>query len=415
MATVTSYDPALKQIYRSELLEFLTYTMRPMMGALPKYEDFGGRNMPIPLCYGNTQGRSHNFQNAQANVTDSSLEDFLLTRIENHSLAHVSSEVAAATINQKHAFIAALKKEVDSAFQSLADAIESEMPLAGSGELGTISSGSTVSNQTITLADIHDVTRFEVGMTLVAAASATGSTRSGSEVLAGVNRSTGVLTATSAQWDTVITAIATGDSLFVQGDAQNGGSSPVGLSGFIRWLPASAPSGGESYFGVDRSVDSRLYGTYHNGSSQSIEEALIDAQSKAAREGGKPDVCFLNHAQYRKLTKELGSKKEYSELSARGGGGMVAHIAYKGVVLEGDHGPIKVVAANKCQSAIAWILQSSTWTLASLGKLTRFDDIDGNTILRRASASGVEARTVSWANLGCNGPIYNVHCALPAA
>lgn len=415
MATLDSYDPALKQIYRPELVEFLTYKMRPLYGLLPKYEKFGGRNMPIPLCYGNTQGRSHTFSNAQANVTDSKLEDFLLTRVENHSLAHISSHVAAATKDNNYAFIQALKKEVDSAMQSLADSIESELPRSGTGSLGQIASGATVTNQTIALSDTRDIHQFEVGMTLRAAATETGAYRTGSEVLAKINRTTGEITATSAQWDTVITAIAADDYLFVEGDGQNGGSSKLAITGLIGWVPASAPSGGESFFGVDRSVDNRLYGTYYDGSALLVAEALIDGQSRVGELEGKPDFAYMHNAQYRKLIKELGAKKEYSQVNATGGSGMVARVAYRSVIVEGDYGPIQVIAGNKCQSNVAWLLQRDTWTLASLGPCVRFDDTDGNRILRRASASGVEARLVSWAQLGCRGPAYNGQVLLSAA
>jgi hypothetical protein len=414
MATLTSFDPVLKQIYRPEMVEFLTYKLRPFLGLFPKYEKFGGRNMPIPLCYANTQGRSHTFSDAQGNVTDSKLEDFLLTRIENHSLAHITSHVAAATMGERMAFVQALKKEVDSAMMSLADSVEFELPRSGTASLGQISSGSTVTNQTITLAVIQDVHNFEVGMTLRATATDGAAYRTGEEVLAGVNRSTGVLTATSAQWDSNISAIATGDFLVVDGDGAEG-STNKGLSGLIAWIPASAPAGGSSFFGVDRSVDSRLYGNYYDGSALLLEEALIDGQSRVGELEGKPDHAVIHNAQYRKLSKELGAKKEYNQTQAMGSKGMIARVSYRSVVVDGDYGPINVIAANKCQSNIAWLLQRDTWTLASLGECVRFDDTDGNRILRRATASGVEARLVSWANLGCKGPAYNGQTLLSAA
>jgi hypothetical protein len=413
-ATLTSYDPALKQIYKPEMMQFLTYRMRPLYGMLPKYEKFGGRNMPIPLCYGNTQGRSHTFSEAQGNTTASKLEDFLITRVENHSIAHISSHVAAATMNKKHAFIAALKKEVDSSMKSIADDIEFELPRSGTCSLGQVSTGSTVTNQTITLEDIRDVHNFEVGMTLRGTSTDGGAYDTGEEVLAKVNRTTGVLTATSAAWNTVMTDLAVGDYLVVSGDGAQG-STNLGITGLIGWIPASAPSGGESFFSVDRSVDSRLYGTCYDGSSQLIEEALIDGQSRIGEMEGKPDRCFLHNSQYRKLGKELGAKKDYVQVQARSDKGMIAHVSYKGYVIQGDYGPIEVVAGNKCQSNIAWLMQMDTWLLASLGPCVRFDDTDGNRILRRATASGVESRIVSWAQLGCKGPAYNGQTLLSAA
>lgn len=413
MATVSSYDPALKQLYRQELLEYLVFKMRPLTGMLPKYEKYGGRNMPIPQAYGNTQGRSHTFSEAQGNVTDSKLEDFLITIVENHSLAHLTSQVVASTISNKHAFIPALKHEVDSAMNSLADAVEFEIPRSGTASLGQVSSGSTVSNKTITLSDISDSVNFEVGMTLRGTSTDGGAYDTGEEVLAAIDRSTGTLTATSAAWNTVMTNLATGDYLVVSGDGAEGGTNK-GISGFAAWFPDGAASS-SSFFGVDRSVDSRLYGVTHDGTSQMIEDALIDGQSKVGQyHGGKPSHFVLNNAQYRKLGKELGSKKDYCQTSASSSLGK-AEISYEGYRVQGDYGPIEVVAANKCQSDIAWGLSKEKAMLVSIGPVCRFDDTDGNRILRRSSASGVEARLVSWAQFASKAPGENVRVKLPAA
>ena len=413
-ATTTTYDPVLKQIYKPDLVEDLCYKLRPILGLMPKFEKFGGRNMPIPLMYANTQGRSHTFSEAQGNTTPSKFEDFLLTRVENHSIAQMSSHVVAATINERYAFVKAIKKEVDSAMNSLADSIETELPRSGTASLGQVASTATVTNQTIALEDTRDIHNFEVGMTLRGTSTDGGAYDTGEEVLAAVNRTTGEITATSAAWNTVMSSLAASDYLVVSGDGA-AASTYKGISGLIAWIPATAPSGGSDFFGVDRSTDSRLYGNYYDGSAQLVEEALIDGQSRVGENEGRPDVALIHNAQYRKLSKELGAKKEYSQTMAMGGKGMSARIGYRSIVVDGDYGPINVLAANKCQSNIAWLLQRDTWLLASLGPVTRFDDTDGNRILRQASASGVEARLVSWSNLGCKGPAYNGHTLLSAA
>ena len=412
MATLTSFDPAMKQLHKPEMVEVLTYEDRPMLGWLPKKEDFYGRNMPIPLLYANTQGRSHTFATAQNNVTDSKWEDFLLTRSNNHSLAHIDGETAEATMNEKGAFVRAMKKEVDSAYNSLADSLESEIPRAGTGSIGQVSSGSTITAQTVTLANINEASNFEPGMTVKLSGTEGGALRAGSEVIAKVNRRTGVLTATSAQWDTAITAAAASDYIHIDGDGQDAGTK-VAITGWAAWYPATDPSAGESFFGVDRSTDGRLWGTYHDGSAQLVEEALIDGQSKAATEGGKPDTVFLHNSQYRKLVKQLGSKKEYCQVEAMGAGGMVARVSYRGVMVDGDKGPLTVVAANKCQPSIAFALERKSNCLASIGKATKVNDLDGvGKYLRRSNADGVETRLVSRANVGSKAPIRNAHIAL---
>lgn len=60
-----SFDAALKQHYTSDTVEMMVYKDNPFLALVKKMEDFGGRNLPIPLIYGNPQGRSANFTNAQ--------------------------------------------------------------------------------------------------------------------------------------------------------------------------------------------------------------------------------------------------------------------------------------------------------------------------------------------------------------
>ena len=75
----------------------------------------------------------------------------------------------------------------------------------------------------------------------------------------------------------------------------------------ITWIPATAPSAGDAFWGVDRSKDvTRMAGVRFDGSSESIEEALIDGAALVAREGGQPDYCFMNFTSYAALEKSLG-------------------------------------------------------------------------------------------------------------
>ncbi len=414
--TTTTFDPALKQLYRDSNVEMVTYKRRPGLGTLPKFEDFGGRNMPIVVLHTNPMGRSAVFSTAQTNATSVALQDFLLTRVSDFSVATIDGEVAEASQGDSVAFLSALKTQIDGAMDALADAIESFIYRSGTGSLGaisTVTANVSGTDDRILLSDINDITNFELNMVLVASAtdgSAINATPASATVKA-IDRVAGTITMSDLTGGTDWT---TGDFLYVQGDAANGGSN-VKISGLAAWLPSATPSGGESFFGVDRSTDSRLFGQRHDGSAQLVEEALIDAQSKAAREGGAPDTVLLNHVQQRRLIKELGSKKEYTEVNATGEKGSVASVGYRGVVIQGDNTVIRVIAANKCQSNIAWVLELATWQLATLGKATKFLMLDGQRILRQSSSDGYEVRLGFRGNLGCKAPNWNVRTTLPTA
>jgi hypothetical protein len=411
-ATPTTWDAALKQLNRDELVRKTTYEDRPMYAMLPKYERFTGRNMPMLNVYGNPQGRSASFSEAQGNTTSTLMTDFLLDIVSDYSVATMTGEVVDRTRSDKGAFLKALQSTIKNAQESLADAIETFSPLSGTGSIGQVSSGSTVSASTITLEDTSLISNFEVGMTLRGTSTDGGAYDTGEEVLAAVNRSTGVLTATSAAWNTVMSALAASDYLVVSGDAANG-STNVKISGFAAWFPASVTSA--AFFGVDRTADSRLYGTYHDGSNQTMEDALIDGQSKSAQQGGTPDIGFINHVKMRRLIKELGASKEYTTVNATGPQGLVANVGFRGVLIQGDKSVIKMVAANKVPGTKGYLLEQKECQLFSIGPAVKFLDEDGaGRILRQGTADGYETRIGGRFNFCNKNPIGSVYVLLPS-
>ena len=414
---LTSFDAALKQHYTDDAVLDMVYKDNPFLALIPKMEGFGGRNLPIPLIFGNPQGRSATFARAQARgaVTNSRLEDFVLTRVKDYSIATIDNETLEASKGSANAFLEAATVEIDGAINSLTRSLAIAQYRAGYGEIGQILAGSSVTGTTISLSNPDDVVNFEVGMELEVAATLTGASRAfGSSgnglIITAVDRS-----ATSAQLtfgfnvnDSTngIPAIAAGDFLFVRGD--HSGATLTKLAGLEAWIPSSAPTS-SLFFGVDRSVDAtRLGGQRLNGVGLPIEEALIDGAARVAREGGKLDHYFMSYKKFAELEKALGSKVQYVNLEA------TAAVAFRGIVINGPRGPIKVVPDQNCPSDRVFGLQLDTWKHYSLGKAVRVIDTDGLQMLRQATADGVECRYGYYAQMGCRGPGYNINIQVTA-
>ena len=415
--TVTNFDAALKQIYSASNLAKTTLSRRPLLAMLPKRSDFGGRNMPIVNVYGDPQGRSASFGNAQGTTGTApsnqvSVDDFLLTRVSNYSIAQVGSEAAEASKGDAMAFLQALKASIDGAMNSLSNSIETQLFRSGTGSIGTVGAIDPDSDGSTTLAALgeeEDIANFDVNQVLVFSATDGSSLRAGTLVVSAVNRSLGRVTV-GAAYSTVTTD---GDFIYAQGDAADGGSN-VCISGLSAWIPSAAPGGGDSFFGVNRSVDSRLYGQYTDQSSADIEDGLITAGSLSARVGGNPNVAFINHVQQRSLIQNLHNSQNYQTVNATTHKGVVSDIGFRSVAIQGDTGAINVVAANKCPAESGFMLEMDKWILATLGEPVKFLNLDGNRILRSATADSVEARLAFRGNLGCKAPIYNVRILMPA-
>lgn len=403
MAVSTTFDmsaanAALKELYDDQKIQNLVYRNNPFMAMVPKFTEFGGKYMPLPLVFNTSQGRSANFSNAQGNQTAAEVVSFALTRAPDYSIAQIDNQTMLASKTDKMAFINGAQLVIDNAIRAITNSISTGLFRSGTGSIGKIG---TISTGVITLTNPGDVVNFERNMTLQANATDGGaSPRAALGYVVAVNRTAGTVTvASSALGGSAATPSGwTGnDFLLVQGDNN------AKIKGLLGWLPTTAPTSGDNFFGVDRSVDSvRMAGVRYDGSAQNIEEALIDASLLVAREGGEPDVCIMSFGSYSALEKSLGAKAQYITMQGP------AEIAFPGIRINGANGQISVFPDRSCPPKTAFLLQMNTWKLYSLGDaphIARY--ADGLEMLRVSNADAAEVRVVSYSQLGCNAPGWN--------
>ena len=384
----TTFDAALKQHYTGERIENMVYKDNPLFALIPKYESFGGINLKLPIKWGNPMGRSAGFSEAQTNETSGKISAFVLERKKDYAVARIENETIEASKGNANAFMEAATFAIDGAIQAITRSLAVTMYGDGTGSIGsvlaTVSSGTT-----ITLANIQQITNFEVDMKLNFGSSST------NYPITGVNRETGVITFASG----TVSATA-GDAIYVDGDKD------AVYSGLGAWIPSTAPSSA-AFFGVDRSVDTdRLGGVRFDGSSLPLEEALIGAAARVAREGGKPDYCFMNYSNFADLEKALGSKVAYVEKNIK------PEIGFRGILIHGPRGPINVIPDQNCPPDVAYLLQLDTWKLYSLGKAPKILSSDGNKMLRVSDKDQLELRVGFYGQMGCRAPGFNARISL---
>ena len=403
---MTSFASALKQHYTDEKIENMVYKDNPLLAMISKYEDFGGINLKLPIKYGIPQGRSATFLDAKNNATSSKYEAFLLERVKNYCIAYIDNETLEASKGNANAFIEAATNEIDGAIESITRSLAIGLFGDGSGSIGVVGSTYSSTDTSFTLATIEDVTNFEVGMSLVTANATTGAETNVADVtVTSVNRDTGVI---GLSGTVGFNAAVANDYVFPEGDlsASAGTDNLKMISGLNGWVPASAHTSA-TVFGVNRSVDpTRLGGIRFDASSLPLEEGLIGAASRVAREGGKPDVCFMNYSNFADLEKALGSKVSYVDVKVK------PEIGFRGILIHGPRGPIKVIPDQNCPNNAAFMLQLDMWKLYSLGKAPKILDSDGLKFLRDSTADAVEVRVGYYAQLGCRAPGWNVRVKL---
>jgi hypothetical protein len=393
---LTSFASALKVKYTNDTIENMVYADNPLLAMMPKMEDFGGKNLPIPIIHGNPQGRSASFLKAQANKTNTQIKDFVLTRAKDYSLASIDNETIEASKGNANAFMEAASTEIDGAIHSAARSLAIAMFGTGSGSIGKIAASTNIATTLIQLNSIESVTNFEVGQQLQVSATDGGTTvRAGTVVVVGVDRDLGQVTV-NAPLSTAIPAVATADYIFIDGDYDQK------VKGLAAWIPATSPAPTDNFFSVNRSADAtRLAGIRVNATALPVEEALINTASRLAREGAKPTHAVVSYSKYAQLEKELGTKVRYMDLK------VTNFVGFRGIEVNGPRGIINVFADQNCPSDVGYMLQLDTWKLYSLGKAPKILDTDGLKMLRDSNADSVEIRVGYYAQIGCRAPGYN--------
>ena len=403
--SLTNYTAALKKRYAPNFVKSMSYQGAPLFAMLKKMEDMGGEKWVQPVAYSDSQAIGYTIAAAQdlADTEYQKIKAFEVTRVKYYGVAHIDAELIEASKKDEDAFFRGTTEKIDSVMRSVTERVNVGLYRKGWGAIGQVVE---TSGTTLTLSNPQDIVNFHPGMSIAFADTEddTALRDSGDTIdVVSVNRSAGTMVL--AENLTTISGIATLDFLFRVGDREDSATPTRRLiAGLEDWCPQTAPAS-TSFFGVDRTSDTRLGGCRFDGSSAPIEEALIEAGMLVTREGGKPDVCFMNPSKYGDLLKALGSKVQYVDVKT-------AEISFRALELHLPSGTVKVIPDRYCPTNRAFLLQMDTWTLGSLGTMPRILNLDGLESLRISNDDGIEVRVGLYGNLICKAPGWNCNVKL---
>jgi len=405
--TQASVAGILKELYDDQKVQWLTYKDNPLLAMMHKETKFPGKYFPNPVVYGLSQGASATFSSAYNNQSSPKVAEFLVTRVSDFSLATIDGQLLAAAQTDPGAFIDGAELMIDAAWQTAVNRIASAQFRNGAGTIAQLESIANVSGTTydITLTNSDDSVQFEIGQVLLAVQNSDGSgTQSANPATVNaINRNTGVLRVTIPTASTGWTA---NYYIAVQGDlptTSNNNFQPSGstvtnsllkLAGLQAWLPQSAPTSGDTFFGVDRSVDTmRLAGVSYDGTGLSIEEALLQGTGRIAMQGGRVDTGVCSYATYTALITSLGSKVVYVDEK-------IGEIGFRGVQVNGANTVMSVFPDRSCMDGFVFALEMDDWVLRSQNEaphiLKYMDQIE---ILRVPGVDAAELRVGGYMNM----------------
>lgn len=424
-ASTTTIDKILKLVYTKQALQNAVYNKNPLMAMIPKSGGFNGRSIVHAITYQNSNARNATFATAQslagingaANngvssstaATDSGFNvdiNFTINRVKNYAMYSIEQEAALASKGDNGAFVAATTQLIDGTLQTLRNDFGRDIYGNGGGSLGQVT---LVASLVFTVGEA--ITQIERGMALVCASSATaairGTTSAVPMIVTSVNRSAGTFTV-----DANTDSCATGDFIWIAGDRPTSAittyASRRKILGLEAWNPITAPTSGDSFNGVDRSVDvTRLSGHRLDISALQPEEGYITALAAMAREDADPSHIFTSFTDEKNLKLALGSRVESVYAS-------VGEVGFESMKLRGPQGMVSVFADRNAPVGYARLLQMDTWQLKHLGDLVnKGDAMNDGGMAREILADRYEGRFSFYGNLLCLKPSANMVCTLP--
>ncbi len=398
--TVGLYDALLKELYPQKRVENLAARNRVFLSKVKKSDGFYGDQAIVPIVYAYGGGRSATASTSFAGNSGTSKVKLVVTRVKDYNSIQLDGELIHASSNNMGAFISATKLEVDMMLDAMGKSLSHALYGNGGGAIGRRAS---IAGEVITLETADDAKNFHKNMVLKAGTtdgSTAATVRAGSATVASVDEDAGTVTLATGG-AAAITGFANNDYLFAEGDISTTTGLGLKLKGLAAWLPLTAPSGGDSFFGIDRSVDPvRLAGTRVNDTSASLEENILRTAEKVHSRGGKPDACFINHTNFTKLV--LG--REAKVVTESGG---ESTLGFKGFPVDYSGGTLMVYPDPECQNNRGYLLTMSSWEVMHLKGVPHIINDDGLRALRMAAEDSIQVRSRFMGQLVCRAPGWN--------
>ncbi len=394
--STTTLNPVLKDWYTDGRVKDMTYEGAPFRAMVPKLESYGGRVYVQPIQHGENAGRSRTFTTAMSQKDTNKYKEFRVPLVKDYNMLSLDRfAMQMADGQSRKSFFEAKKREVDGTIKPLNLNIATSMYRGTGGARGVI--GSLPSATVIQLATVEDIVNFEVGDEIVTSENngdtSTDTLQAGSATITAVDRDLGRITTDGAGWVAQIALADAGDFLFKAGDFQ------LSCAGLAAWIPTTAPTSGESFNNVDRSVDvTRLAGHRQTSTSVSVLTAIRNMLTRMARERRSPTHVLLSPAKFYKLETEFVNKVEYTNTS------VTAKVGFKGIEVVGQRGVVTCYADPNCPDNLAYVLTMDSWKLVSPKPIPEIQDDDGNIMLREPTSDGYEIRTSAYYNLVCDAP-----------
>lgn len=351
-----------------------------------------GKEKRVLAIHDELVASSYTFSDAQTDSETADIQgaEFVLTPGYEHFLARVGTITMLKSMGNG-GWLDAFKERVDSVMRYAVKRLSTIIWGDGYGAIGQVGTLPGAGVLTMQLKDPSTIHRFAIGQKIVFEDNTGGiaALRDSGQALTidAIDIDAYTLRFTQAPADE-ITALAADDYLIIKGSYPGGSGAAVAAkripTGVFGWAPSSAPSSGESFFGVDRSVHTLLGGFRVDASALDLESALTKAGQNLSSFGGAGELsAFVSVGRWNALSIDLEGRKRDVDTVGRTG---IGHTAIE-VMISGKK--FKIYSDRFCTDADAIVTDLSKARMYSWGKTSPFVD-EGSVVI--SNDSGLEAR-----------------------
>lgn len=430
--TYSAVSAILKTKYPDGAIPQALYKNFPLLALVKKTTNFDGDFRVVALQNERPQGSSSVFAAAQGiaknglNGGGGSYNRFSVYRTRHYGLLRMDGETMKAAVRTAGALVDLWDNETEGVSQNELQELEFQLFGDGTGKRGVISVITVAAGVfTITLVTPADAVNFMLGMkiqfndssalTTYATASAYDDATGTGMYVTEINRQSGVLKTQVYVAGTASAVGTIGGLLATQNITRAGDfNATPGTSGATTGFSTGCVTGLQSwittptvttFWGLDRTKDPiRLAGQVLSTVGLPMNEALMEAEARVLVQGvGTPDTILVNPLDLQNLKKALGSDIVYDRVASN-----TAGVSFKSIIYDGAQGPISIVVAPMCPRNKAFMLQMSSFELATLGSAPQMLDWDNNDFLRVSDNDQYEVRFGHYGQFLCNNPGANI-------
>lgn len=367
-----------KKRYSNRQVTFVATREHPTLFTITQERGLDGSDFTYPMITTNPQGIANSVANAQSAAETLQGKQFVTSEKVKYGVITISGLAILKAEGNEAAFINLVTRTTDGQLDELGADVAFDLHRDGTGRRGRRAS---IVGNVVTLTEQKDTDHFKLKMTVAAATGSDGTgARTGSAKIVGISRSAKTITLDD---QSTILSFSDNDYLY------RANSLTGGIEGMALATPLAAPTPGDAYRTVDRSIDvEALAGSRQDDASKFPEQVIGDLAVSIRRLGKRVRRAVLIPEAFQSMVNRLGAKVVYNNPGGQ------ADIGFEEIMIHAAGGVISVMSDPDADPTLIRVWRDDAHAMkyldTSLIHIVR--DPDGRQQMRQTADDGIEIR-----------------------